>query len=136
MQYWVRFLFLTLFFFSVTSLHASANAADQESDIEKIINSRKSFEQMQSFMYLRDDLFLREKTLSKGSTSREQRKEIWLFWQGFLDRVILLDMIGDKYEKRYKNAKGEYKKENYRVAYSAFLLQYRYAIEIISIQTD
>jgi len=133
MLYRVRFLFLTLFFFLVIPLHASANAADQESDIEKIINSRKSFEQMQSFMYLRDDLFLREKTLSKDSTSREQRKEIWLFWQGFLDRVILLDMIGDKYEKRYKNAKGEYKKESYRVAYSAFLLQYRYAIEIISI---
>jgi len=133
MQYLARSIFLTLVFFSSASLHAAENAVDQASDIEKIVNSRKSFEKMQTFMHLRDDLFLHERKLTQGLTSREQRKEIWLFWQGFLDRIILLDMLGDKYDKRYKNVRGEFKKENYRVAYSAFLLQYRYAVEIISI---
>lgn len=131
-QCWVRHFFIALLFFSAASVHAASKVIDQESDIEKINNSRKSFEGMQLFLQQRNDIFLQEKTFAKEFSSREQREEIWLFWQGFLDRVILLDMIGAKYEEKYKSSSGESKRESFRVAYSAFLLQYRYSIEIIS----
>jgi hypothetical protein len=132
MQYWIKGFFIILCILEITALHAAVISTDQESDIEKIVNTRKAFEQMQSYMHQRKNLFIQKKTFTKSLTSREQRQEIWLFWQGFLDRIIMLDMLGGKYEQRYKNSNGEAKKENYRVAYSVFLLQYRYAVEIIS----
>lgn len=101
-------------------------------DVEKIINARHSFEQMKAYMSQNPVLFLKEKTMAKRLTSREQREDIWLFWKSFLDRMVLLDMIGSKYEQLYKKTDGQNKQQIFRVAYAVFLLQYRYAVEIIS----
>ncbi len=127
----ITIIFVILLLQSITPAYATGSSM-LDDDVEVMLHIRKSFEQMAAYMQQRPDLFLTEQVNEKRLTSREQREEIWLFWQRFLDRIFVLDMLGKKYDALFKESDGEKQKEMFRITYAAFLLQYRYAIDFIS----
>jgi len=103
-------------------------------DIEIISHSRNTLQDIVRYVKLNPEVFPADKVEGKRLTSREQRHVIWQTWKTFLDRIVVLDEIGRRYDRLYKNAKDDKEKQMaFQVGYAAFLCQYRYAMEFISL---
>lgn len=101
-------------------------------DVETLRNIRHSLDLATDFMNNRNDLFIPDKVSRTRLTTREQRNEIWLFWQSLLDRILIIDSIGSKYDNLYRYSSSDEKKQLFSVSYAAFLMQYRYMLTIIT----
>jgi len=93
----------------------AASGFGRNADIEKLENIRRAFEQMQGFMMQRPDLFPARTSFQKELTTREQREEIWAFWQSFLDRLVMLDAIGERHNAAYEKNTGAEKAKSYHL---------------------
>lgn len=63
---------------------------------------------------------------------REARLHLWQGWQAFLDHLLTLDRQVGEQMARFK-AGGEKKEASFRLAYAAFLAEYRQALEFIAL---
>ncbi|MGA1867952.1 MAG: YiiX/YebB-like N1pC/P60 family cysteine hydrolase [bacterium] len=130
--------FLTTFIFLMLG-YAGMEIEDRElsdtmdKDIQTVMVSRQAMADIISYMHNTPDLFGPVKLEKNVSLNREQRLKAWHVWQAFLDHVLAMDSIGMNYSKIYKESKGERKKETFRISFAAFLAQYRYAMDFITI---
>jgi uncharacterized protein YycO len=103
------------------------------SDSQTIKTIRNNFSNIISFMKSRPDLFSEEECGPERMSTQAQRQEIRRTWLNFMDQVMALDSIGKQYTDFYLKLEKAGKKKAFRMAYSAFLLQYRYGLEFIGL---
>jgi len=134
-----KILILFLFLITVCTV-VPANTLELTTlsdDVEIIKNTRKAIQDVLIYVKSKPDLFPSKKTTNAILTSREQRKEIWLTWQMFLDRMLVLDKQRTRYLTFYNNSEDkEIKRQAFRVNYAAYLAQYRYAMEFITLMEN
>ena len=106
---------------------------NMEQDIQTVQISRQAMADIVKYMENTPDLFGPPKSKEKMSLDREQRLAAWHVWQAFLDHVLAMDSIGMSYSELYKELKGEQKQKAFRVSFAAFLAQYRYAMDFITV---
>jgi len=127
-------ILFTLFTLPVTVLSKVTEAAVFADDIEVIKNTRKAMQDVLIYVKTNPEIFPSKKTSVNRLTSREQREVIWQTWKTFLDRILVLDEMGQRYDALYRNTKGKKEKlMTYQIGYAAFLIQYRYAMEFITL---
>lgn len=125
-------VFLCLSAVTATVSATITKSANFTADIEVIKNTRKTMQDILDYVRSNPEIYPPQKITKKRLTSREQRRDIWRTWKTFLDRVLILDQIGQRYEIIYRGSKNKQEKYNaYRVGYAAFLAQYHYAMEFI-----
>lgn len=56
---------------------------------------------------------------------------VWLTWQTFMDRLMVLDEVGKQFEVIYRNSDEIQKQQAFRISYAAFLARYHYAMAFI-----
>lgn len=102
---------------------------------EKLLNlTRQGLKNIIGYMQMNPELFPQEKMTDKRLVKREQRANILSTWQIFLQHIYTLDVLGRKYNLYYHQlSKNRDRQKAFNIAYSAFLAQYRYALDFISI---
>ena len=121
----------------VTIFSGISEAPDFTEDIQIIENTRKSVQNILTYVKANPEIFPSQKLKKKRLTSREQRQVIWQTWQAFLDRILVLDEVGLRYETLYRELDNKKEKQHaFRIGYAAFLVQYRYAIEFITLMEN
>jgi len=119
--------------------NAGAELSDKDfsllsnTDILQIQRSRNSMSDITKYIDSQPDLFTPVKQKDKNTINRDQRLSLWNTYQIFLDHLLTLDLLGQSYSKYYKASKGERKKQAFRISYAAFLAQYRYAMDYITL---
>lgn len=93
----------------------------------------KGLESVLSFINSAEDIFLKEKTSKMRMFSREEKELVWNTWQRLLDYFIALDAIKQNYGKYYKIESAVDRANEMAVFYTAFLMQYKYAMEFINV---
>ncbi len=146
----IVFFLVSILFFSTTiqtlanSLALPEETLKHDQQILKI--TRQSLDHIIQYMQTEPELFPPEKLDEKRLLNREQRAAILTTWQIFLQHIYTLDVLGQKYNLYYQQL-DEYKSENksennaenkarhtaFKMAYGAFLTQYRYALDFITI---
>ena len=130
-------LLLCLVTLPVTVLARDPEVPVFTDDIEVIKNTRKAMQDILIYVKTKPEIFPPKKINTKRLTSREQRQVIWLTWQTFLDRVLVLDEMGQRYDALYHEIEDKKEKHHvYRIGYAAFLTQYRYAMEFITLMEN
>lgn len=125
---------LFLFTTPVAAYSGASDTSDFSDDIEVIQNTRKSMQDILLYVKAKPELFPPHRISEKRLTSREQRQTIWQTWQTFLDRILVLDEMGSHYDAIYRELDDkQVKRQAYRIGYAAFLAQYRYALEFITL---
>lgn len=104
-----------------------------ENDRKAILQAREGLQGIIAYMHTQPDLFLERRTLNKRDLSREQREQIWLTWQSYLDYVLALDSLGQKYADFNEQEDKAVRKTAFKLAFTAFLANYRHALELIDI---
>jgi len=78
-----------------------------------------------------------EPTLSTSSSkpfTRSEKRELWEFWQSWLELYQALDIYGKTYDDYFKSIKKKPNKlESFTLSYFIFLTEYRYALELITL---
>lgn len=119
---------------STVSCHAKvikASDNDLQSATEIVVNARKSLQDIVDYAKSRTDIFPANRVEKKLFLNREQREVVWNTWQTFMDRIMVLDEVGKKFEVVYKNTDKAQKKQAFRISYAAFLARYHYAMAFI-----
>ncbi len=104
-----------------------------EKDIKSLSVSRQAMSDVIRYMKECPEIFDSQKTKDRMSLNREQRLSAWHTYQAFLDHVLTMDALGMTYSQLYKRSDGNRKKKAFRISYAAFLAQYRYAMDFITI---
>ena len=131
-------LFLLACLIIPITIYSGINETPNFPEDEQIIeNTRKSMLDILTYVKANPEIFPPQKQKEKRLTNREQRKVIWQTWQAFLDRILVLDDIGQRYDMLYRELdEKEEKQQAFRIGYAAFLIQYRYAIEFITMMEN
>lgn len=79
---------------------------------------------------LREELFPVDKDHKPQQLSRAGRMELWGNWQRFLDHVLAFDTLTETTFTRYRRSDDP---QDFRLAYAAFLSQYRFSLEYITL---
>lgn len=120
---------------SVTTTAQPEEAWEQRaaSDAAAILRSRQGLQDILGFMHAQPDLFLAERRMSTRALTREERELIWQTWQSFLDHIVALDAMGRQHSDFQSMENDDAKKQAFKLAFAAFLTQYRYALDFITI---
>jgi len=105
--------------------------AQIERDAETVPRVRQSLRDVLEYMHAHPELFAPSREAPNRLRTREERMAIWQTWQSFLDRLMVIEAI----ERRYDNPP-VYSGDESTVGTlqnAAFLAQYRYAMEFITI---
>ena len=94
--------------------------------------SRRWLADIIAFMDSEPDLFPPNKIDDNRLLTHADRAVVLDTWRSFLDQVLILDILGKKYNEIYLNSFGERKRAAFRLSYAAFLTQYRYALDFTS----
>ena len=130
-------LFLFLLTLPAVVFSKTPYASTFYDDTETVQNTRKAMHDILIYVKAEPEVFPPHKLSEKRLTTREQRVVIWQTWQTFLDRLLVLDEIGQRYETFYDKLDNKSEKpEAYRIRYAAFLAQYRYAMEYIALMEN
>ncbi len=112
------------------------NSADRN---QKILDDLKSLEiyrqglfQTLEFMRSRPDLFPANKLESERMLDQQARQEVWDTWQNFLDYYLALDSLA-QYHRHFDLLKLSPLSDSFLVSYGAFLVEYRSAIEFLTL---
>ena len=101
-------------------------------DQEVVLTQRRGLADTLSYMRSEGDLFTGENSQEQLIT-REQKERIWSTWVSFLDRLLLLDSIGQTYDDHNYPEQGPLHKMAFRTAYAAFLARYRFTLDFLDI---
>jgi len=94
---------------------------------------RKRMADTIDFMKSRPDLFPASPSTGLRTLNREQKEIIWSTWQNFIDCVYAEDSIVRFYHEYRAVKDRDMRKKAFKTYYSAFLSQYRYALDFINI---
>ena len=126
-------LLLSLLSTPISVYSGSPETPDFSDDVETIKHTRKAMQDILLYVKEKHEIFPPHRISEKRLTSREQRQIIWQTWEMFLDRILVLDEIGSRYDAIFRERDDkQVKLQAYRVGYAAFLAQYRYALEFIT----
>lgn len=111
-----------------------AGSARYTNDLQAFLQSRQGLQKVLQYMDSRPDLFAQEKTTDNRDLNRMQRLAIWQTWQGFLDYMLAVDSLGQFYAESSpgKDKDPIQRKHHFKLAYAAFLANYRYALDFIT----
>ena len=109
------------------AVQASTHAIERIDDIEMLHNTRNAMCDILEYVQIRPDIFPPERLHEKRLISREQRLIIWQTWQDFLDRILVLDALQQRYGVHKEDTQAPFDS----IGYAAFLAQYRYAMDFI-----
>lgn len=107
--------------------------AGVDADVERLINIRHSLDEAVQYMHSHPGLFPQAPVDKPRLTRRAQREALWQFWVNVLDRVYMLDTIGRRHDALHAASSGKSKREAFTLSYAAFLMQYRYMLDIITV---
>lgn len=96
-----------------------------------LFNTRAALHDLLDATKLKTEIFPIDRAVKQQFIKREQRLIAVQTWQTFLDKLQILDELGEQYELIYKNAYKADKKQAFYISYAAFLVRYRYALEFI-----
>jgi len=96
-----------------------------------LAHSRRGLEEILAYMAERPELFPRERRRDERVPSSEQRALIWGTWESFLDHVLALDSIGRQFGELDRYPDRSSQKAAFKLAFAAFLTQYRFALDFI-----
>ncbi len=114
------------------SAKASAQTLMFLNDMETLHNTRNAMHDILAYVQSRPDIFPPQKLHEKRLISREQRLVVWQTWQAFLDRILVLDALQQRYGAHEKDAEAPFES----IGYAAFLAQYRYAMDFIELMEN
>jgi hypothetical protein len=102
-------------------------------DLHTLTLCRKGLNRSVGFARSRPDIFGADKKQRKGLLSRRDKLAIWTTWSALLDYVATLDELGSRYGN-YSTITGKSRdRTTFSVRCCAFLTEYRYALEFISL---
>ncbi len=134
MSRYIKYVLFLMLFALVPAQGADDEAtAVYENDRKAILQAREGLQGIIAYMRAQPDLFLEKRTLKKRDLSREQREQIWLTWQSYLDYVLALDSLAQKYADFNEHEDKAERKAAFKLAFTAFLANYRHALELIDI---
>jgi len=115
-----------------------ADSGRYANDVQAFLQSRQGLQKTLRYMNSRPDLFIPKKTTDNHDLNRMQRLDIWQTWQSFLDYMLAVDSLGQFYAESSpeKNKDPEQRKQHFKLAYAAFLANYRYALDFISLSEN
>jgi len=101
--------------------------------VQAITVTRQGLVDTVVYLDSRRDLFPRNGQGEAGFPDRNGRLALWQDWQGFLDRILAFDrLVGGRFAA-YHAARGDARAAAFRIAYAAFLAQYRQALDFIAV---
>lgn len=116
---------------------ASNNAVSQrdalKDDLHTVSLCRDGLSRSVAFAKSRPDLFDSDKKDRKRLLNRQEKLAIWTTWSAVLDYVAALDALGGRYGD-FSPVPGKTRDRTaFSVRYAAFLAEYRFALEFISL---
>lgn len=117
-------------------LPETVTAAPAEYDpqaVQAITVTRLGLADSVAYLDARRDLFPLAGEEEARFPGRDARLALWQDWQGFLDRILALDRLSGEAFVAYRAADGAARPTTFRVAYAAFLAQYRQALDFIAV---
>lgn len=93
---------------------------------------RKGFTDIFAFIKSHSEIFPQRKKASLRTYNREEKEIVWSTWQSFLDYIYAEESIIQFYSEFGKVKDDNARKNSFRVYYSVFLTQYRYALDFIN----
>jgi len=111
-----------------------ADSARYTNDVRAFLQSRLGLQKTLQYMDTRPDLFPQKKATDSQDVNRQQRLTIWQTWQSFLDYMLTVDSLGQFYASSSAEDDQDpaQQKRHFKLAYAAFLANYRYALDFIS----
>ncbi|RPI79815.1 MAG: hypothetical protein EHM45_01290 [Desulfobacteraceae bacterium] len=103
-----------------------------ENDLAAVQRYRNGMRAVLAFVATKPELFPLKKQANPRLLSSEQKELVRLTWKTFLDYNMALDSL-KQYYRRFDVLKKESRKSSFLIAYSAFLAQYRFAMEWIQV---
>jgi hypothetical protein len=100
-------------------------------DLKAVRIYRSGLEGALAFVRSRTDLFPEKKPDKPRLLSRQQREAVWNTWQSLLDYYLALDSLGKYHSAFHKLGTRDQRERSFLVTYSAFLTQYRIALDFI-----
>jgi len=104
-----------------------------ERDCFAIQHSREGLGNITAYMNAQPELFPKDNPKEARFLDRSQRMALWQTWQAFLDHMLALDLLGQRYSALQKYKTGIPRERLFYVTYAIFLAQYRYALDFINI---
>jgi len=101
-------------------------------DLRSIAVYREGLASTVGFMRSRPDLFPAQKFRDKRMLSTGQKAQLRRTWQSFLDYCLALEVLQRQHEKFYTLKPRQARRDALLVLYTAFLAQYRYALEFLN----
>lgn len=98
-----------------------------------IEQSRHGLARVISFMKVNPDLFPRNPPGPGHFLNEQQRITLKQVWQGFLDYMVVLGRLGERYAAVRKGLKNGSEKRVFYASYAIFLAQNRFAMEFIRV---
>ncbi|MEW6088121.1 MAG: YiiX/YebB-like N1pC/P60 family cysteine hydrolase [bacterium] len=74
----------------------------------------------------------KEGSKQRSMPTREEKEVLWNTWKSFLDYYIALDSLKQYYSKFNDIKDDKLKKDSFSIFHSAFIVQYRFALDFIS----
>lgn len=103
----------------------------QAADSKSVAVYRDGISRLVSYVYQRADLFPASRLRSKRLLTESERETVRGIWSGLLDYYILLDSITRFHADYFALAGATERARSFHIAQSAFLTQYRFALEFI-----
>jgi len=100
-------------------------------DLRTVQVCREGLAGIVQFMRSRPDLFPEHALKEKRMLSSGQKALVRSTWQSFLDYCLVLDELSRQHKKFYTVTPKQLQRDSFLVLYTAFLAQYRYALEFL-----
>lgn len=108
-------------------------AGQMERDAAALHQSRRGLGTIIAFMTAHPELFPEKPAEEARFLNRSQRMALWETWQAFLDHMVALDLMGQRYSFLQKHRKDVPRQRLFFLTYGIFLAEYRYALDFIQI---
>jgi hypothetical protein len=122
-----------LLLFATTAASYAATVVYDPQAVQAIVVTQKGLAVTVAWLDARRDLFTADDVGMARLPGRNVRLALWQYWQGFLDRMLALDRLSGDVFSAYRTADGDERQAALRVAYAAFLAQYRQALDFIAV---
>ncbi len=100
-------------------------------DQQTILRYREGLQRTLAFVDEREDLFP-AKAVDARLLNQEEKREIVATWQRLMDYMLALDSLAHQYENFVTLKKYRQRAQAFATLYSAYLAQYRHALEFIA----
>ena len=112
-------------------LPKEARKARIQADLEAVQRYRQGLAAVSDYVLAEDAIFPARKLTEARLLTGDQKDDIRNTWKRILDYYLALDSIGQYHGSYWRVRPREQRHHSFVVAYSAFLAQYRFALDLI-----